>query len=92
LFPNKSLTRTHVSTHLETLYQTRNRIAHHEPVMGLRLARVIEAADFLALNFHTKAASEDGILAKMTAPYRADLATEVEALNALLSRFTVPPS
>ena len=91
LFPNKSLSRTQISAHLETLYQTRNRIAHHEPVMGSRLVRVIDAADFLALNFQTKAATEDGILAKMTAPYRTSLATEAVALGALLSKFTVAP-
>ena len=59
--------------------------------MGSRLVRVIDAADFLALNFQTKAATEDGILAKMTAPYRTSLATEAVALGALLSKFTVAP-
>lgn len=91
LFPNKSISRSQVSARLETLYQTRNRIAHHEPVMGPRLASVIEAADWLAQNFQTNSASSDGILAKMTEPYRADLADEAAALNALLSRFTVSP-
>lgn len=89
LFPNKALTRAHISAHLETLYQARNRIAHHEPVMNVRLVRVIEAADFIALNFHTKTAGEEAILAKMTAPFRLALKSEAVALNALLAHFTV---
>ena len=92
LFPNKALSRTDISANLETLYQARNRIAHHEPVMKARLARVIAAADFVALNFHAKTPSEDAILAKMTAPYRQALKTEAAALDALLARFTVTPS
>jgi hypothetical protein len=91
LFPNKSLSRADVSARLETLYQTRNRIAHHEPVIGLRLQQAAEAVNYLVQNFQTTTPSEVGILAKMTTPYRVDLATEVAALAVLLSRFTVSP-
>jgi hypothetical protein len=42
-------------------------------------------------NFQTTTPGEVGILAKMTTPYRVDLATEVAALAVLLSRFTVSP-
>jgi hypothetical protein len=91
LFPNKSLSRAAVADHLETLYQTRNRIAHHEPVMGQRLAAVIAAADFIALNFGSKLANQDGILARMTASYRADLSTEAAALSGVIARLIVAP-
>lgn len=89
LFPNKGLARSQVADHLEVLYQARNRIAHHEPIMGARLKRVVEAVDFLVLNFGTKSPSEEGILAKMTFEYRDRLAAEATAMDTLMAKFTV---
>jgi hypothetical protein len=89
LFPNKTLARAQIADHLEIVYQARNRIAHHEPVMGARLARSMASIEFLALNFGTKDASEEGILAKMAAPYRMALKREAHDLEALLKRFTI---
>lgn len=91
LFPNKKLSRAIVADHLEVLYQARNRIAHHEPIMGARLKKVIEAIEFLALNFGTKQPSEEGILAKMTVHYRQTLVKEAAALATLMAKFTVEP-
>jgi hypothetical protein len=91
LFPNKALSRAEISEQLEALYQSRNRIAHHEPVIGARLARAKAAVEFLAMNFDAKTASEDGILAKMTAPYRDALTQEIGALEALLARYAIAP-
>jgi len=45
-FPNKKLKRSNISPHLETIYQTRNRLAHHEPVYGWRMTEVLKAIDF----------------------------------------------
>jgi hypothetical protein len=86
LFPNKALSRGQIANHLEVIYQTRNRIAHHEPIMGARCSRALSAVEFLALNFNAKTSSEDGILAKMTAPYRTTLAQEAAALDAILTK------
>jgi hypothetical protein len=47
VFPNKSLTRSDVALRLEQIYQTRNRIAHHELVYGNRLRQAIDAIDFV---------------------------------------------
>ena len=91
LFPNKAVSRAQIAANLENLYQTRNRIAHHEPVMDARLASVLAAVDFLALNFTMRTPTEDGILAKMTETDRAALKNEAATLAALLATFTVPP-
>lgn len=48
VFPDKSLTRAAVATQLEAIYQSRNRIAHHEPVYGRRLVQTEAAIDFVA--------------------------------------------
>ena len=37
-FPDKKLSRAEVAIHLENLYQSRNRLAHHEPVLHKRFA------------------------------------------------------
>ncbi|MCG5075660.1 hypothetical protein [Paraburkholderia tagetis] len=47
VFPDKTLRRADVAIQLERIYQTRNRIAHHEPVYGHRLHDTLEAIDFI---------------------------------------------
>ncbi len=47
VFPNKALKRSDISTSLEIIYATRNRVAHHEPVYGRRLDDAIRALDFI---------------------------------------------
>ena len=53
-FPNKQLTRKYVAFQLECLYQSRNRLAHHEPVEGDRFKKAIKAFNFIVchLNNH----------------------------------------
>jgi hypothetical protein len=68
LFPNKRINRPEIADNLEAIYQTRNRIAHHEPVLGDRLMRVAKAIDFIVLNFGSKEPNEDAILARLELP------------------------
>lgn len=91
LFPNKLITRPQVAQNLEVIYQTRNRIAHHEPVIGERLTRVSDAIDFIVLNFRSRTPSEDAILARLTQPYRRDLADQISTMGEMLTPFVVPP-
>ncbi|WP_299794509.1 hypothetical protein [uncultured Marivita sp.] len=57
-FPDKKLKRSDISPHLETIYQTRNRLAHHEPVYGWRMSEVLKSIDFVIDNLG--AANSDG--------------------------------
>lgn len=59
VFPNKKLKRAHVSTALEAVYATRNRVAHHEPVYGNRLSEVIDALEFLRNALGARVEEED---------------------------------
>lgn len=43
VFPNKKLKRNQISRALEFIYAARNRVAHHEPIYGLRLEQTMEA-------------------------------------------------
>ena len=47
VFPDKQLRRADVAVQLECIYQTRNCIAHHEPVYGHRLRDTLEAIRFV---------------------------------------------
>lgn len=54
LFPNKMINRATVAQQLEHVYQTRNRLAHHEPVYGGRFADTISAIQYLTSHLHAK--------------------------------------
>lgn len=53
-FPNKRINRADVAEKLEIIYQTRNRLAHLEPVYGWRMNRVLEAIEFITKNLKSK--------------------------------------
>lgn len=59
VFPNKGLKRSDVSRSLETIYATRNRVAHHEPVYGQRLVEAMEALDFVRDSLGAKKSDEE---------------------------------
>jgi hypothetical protein len=61
IFPNKRIDRCAVAVQLERIYQTRNRVAHHEPVYGHRLHDTLNAVNFIASNLG--AAGGDGCTA-----------------------------
>ena len=59
VFPNKNLKRGEIAASLETIYATRNRVAHHEPVYGQRLVDVMTAIDFIRNSLGAKRLDED---------------------------------
>ncbi len=66
-FPNKNLKRSQVSAQLEIVYQMRNRLAHHEPVVGDRFHKLIGAVRFVLQELNTKASSPPHPLEKLLA-------------------------
>jgi len=66
-FPNKTLKRSQVSAQLEIVYQMRNRLAHHEPVVGDRFHKLIGAIRFVQQELNTKASSPPHPLEKLLA-------------------------
>ena len=80
-FPDKKLKRSDISPHLETIYQTRNRLAHHEPVYGWRMSEVLKAIDFVINNLG--GANDDGerSLAKLLAADLENLSNYNKALE-----------
>ena len=92
LFPNKSLSRGIVASHLETLYQARNRVAHHEPILGVRLVAVLEAVDFMAQEFGSKGPDGQTVVGKMISSYREALNVEADRVMRHVQKFALPPS
>jgi hypothetical protein len=64
-FPNKKITRAIVAEKLEHIYQARNRLAHHEPVLYKRFDDTIEAISFLCKNLNHAVPTEYSPLAKL---------------------------
>ncbi|WNC90549.1 hypothetical protein RI103_04055 [Paraburkholderia sp. FT54] len=81
IFPEKRIDRSAVAVQRERIYQTRNRVAHHEPVYGYRLFDTLNAVDFLASNLG--AAGSDGCTAlhKMLQSEHAALENQAHVLQ-----------
>lgn len=87
IFPDKRIDRSVVANQLEHIYQTRNRVAHHEPVYGRRLFDTLSAVDFVVSNLG--GADSDGCtpLRKLLQPEQAALENQAHALQIRLDAF-----
>ncbi len=66
-FPNKKVKRAQIAEKLEDIYQARNRLAHHEPVLHKRFRDTVAAIEFLVENMGVTTPSKDTPLAKLIA-------------------------
>lgn len=94
VFPDKALRRADVAAQIECIYQTRNRIAHHEPVYGERLLDALRAIDFIATRLAQQEPSEVTPLAQLLADDRAALSMQADEfrwhVDALSARLLEP--
>lgn len=86
VFPNKTISRAAVASQLEVIYEIRNRLAHHEPVYGRRLAGILEGIDFVSLNLGSARPSSETPFSKLIMPQRDILAGQVAIFEATFSR------
>lgn len=86
-FPDKRLKRTDVSPHLEIIYQTRNRLAHHEPVYGWRMAEVLKSVDFVLENLGQQNDDGEHTLKKLLLHDLATLNEENNRFQAVIDRY-----
>ncbi len=85
IFPNKSIDRSIVGAHLEVIYQSRNRVAHHEPIYGNRLTKLIESMEFICSNFLNESPETyDGILKILLSKNIVSLKNEADILSGIL--------
>lgn len=86
-FPNKRLKRAEVAERLEAIYQTRNRLAHHEPVLHARFAEVVASIVWVSQNLGRSTPSADAPLAKLLAAELATVQAQAAALHARLEAY-----
>ena len=88
VFPNKTLSRADVASRLETIYEIRNRLAHHEPVYGARLDGALEAIDFLSQNLGSRVPTVHSPFSKLIMPQKDILEGQVAIFRSTFSRLT----
>lgn len=89
LFPDPKFSRARAADSLETIYQARNRIAHHEPILGTRLEASLAAIEVFVENFGQKFEDGSTLLEQMTRLHRSRLAAEAYELNTAVAAFTL---
>jgi hypothetical protein len=86
-FPNKTLKRAQVADKIEDVYQARNRLAHHEPVLHRRFVETIAGIEFIAENMGAVVSSKDTPLAKLIADDLKAIRIEAKSLHDRLAEF-----
>jgi hypothetical protein len=81
-FPDKKIARAEIAVHLEQIYQSRNRLAHHEPVLHKRFNDTMAAIEFVLQRLGATKPNRDMPLAKLL---NEDIA-EVKAKAAILHK------
>jgi hypothetical protein len=82
-FPDKRISRADVANNLERIYQSRNRIAHHEPVLHRRFSETVTAIKFIVERLDVRQSDPNSALAKLI---RSDLDRVEEAALQLHDR------
>ncbi len=88
-FPNKQIKRGEVASHLEQIYQSRNRLAHHEPVLHKRFADTMNAIKFVVENLGIAKGNNSAPLERLVANDVAEVYAKAKALHARLDSFRV---
>lgn len=88
-FPEKTLKRADVASQLEHIYQARNRLAHHEPVLHRRFDDTVKAIEFVARHLNFAPAGDHAPLAQLIAPDLAKAMEKAAALHARLEEYRV---
>jgi len=79
--------RPQVAEQLEIIYQTRNRLAHHEPVLHKRFKDTITAIEFISENMGVATPTKDTALAKLIADDFAQVIDKAKLLHVRLDSF-----
>lgn len=86
-FPNRRISRAEVAKNLEAIYQARNRLAHHEPVLHKRFNDTLEAVRFVTQNLGCPRPTADTSLTKMLAEDVAAAQRQAQSLHAKLATY-----
>ena len=87
-FPNTKIIRPNIAKNLEIIYQTRNRLAHHEPVLFKKFYKTIAAIQFIAQNLNQPAPNPNSPLAKLLSRDIKKITKQAENLHTMMNRPT----
>ncbi|MCK8782724.1 hypothetical protein M0654_22430 [Rhizobium sp. NTR19] len=87
VFPYKKITRSEVADHLENLYQSRNRLAHHEPVLHGRFRDAVAAIKFIVEHLHASPPTDQTPLARLVAGDLVAVEAQAVVLHAKLDSY-----
>jgi hypothetical protein len=90
-FPNKKISRANVAVQLEHIYQARNRLAHHEPVLHKRFADTMSAIAFVSENLEVSTPSSNTPLSKLLSPDVAEATVRAKELHDRLHSYKEKP-
>ncbi|WP_274427296.1 hypothetical protein [Chelativorans sp. YIM 93263] len=86
VFPNKTYSRARIADNLEVIYQTRNRLAHHEPVFGKRLREAMDAIEFISRNLGSRRPTDETPLAKLMMPHLKSLSAATTEFQKIIEK------
>lgn len=86
-FPDKKLNRAIIATELEHIYQSRNRLAHHEPVLHKRFTETMSAIEFIVQRLGVSSPSHTTPLRNLLTDDIADVNAKAAALHTRLDSF-----
>ena len=90
-FPHKKITRAEIAVHLEQIYQSRNRLAHHEPVLHKRFNDTMAAIEFVVQRLEAVTPNGDMPLAKLLDGDIADVKAKAAVLHGRLDAYREKP-
>ena len=86
-FPHKSVKRSEVADHLEVIYQARNRLAHHEPVLHGRFTDTITSINYIIQRLETSSIGPQTPLANLLVEPIAAAEVLAQALHDRLAAY-----
>lgn len=86
-FPNKHIKRAEIATNLENIYQARNRLAHHEPVLHKRFFDTIVSIKYIIERLEAKNPSQNTPLSKLLAEDILDVEESARQLHQSLAAY-----
>ena len=87
-FPHKKLKRADIAAHLEHIYQTRNRLAHHEPVLHNRFKDTMKSINFVTQHLEASAPSDKTPLAQLLSADLISIEMKGQEIHEKLASFS----
>lgn len=90
-FPYKKIDRAKIAESLENIYQARNRLAHHEPVLHQRFRDTLSSIQVVIEHLGSPKPNSETPLAKLISADMKELSERAKALHAKLDSYRVGP-